>query len=205
MRWLGFSSNAIDRRRFFKLMEPSREKLLKQGIPAEKVEGFFDMIFHGTNSRIFNAPIDLFIEDHIYNTFPELRPQQFLSLQYLENLAIQAVTDPNIISLTPAVIISKIKVYNTITARQFDDLYGTETEKNYPLSKQEKEHVEAFWIEFSEYRKDKEHGEEYELIENWGKDLELDQYFKLQEEVLEKNGGSIQGGKKEILEDPESE
>jgi len=134
MRWLGFSSNAIDRRRFFKLMEPSREKLLKQGIPAEKVEGFFDMIFHGTNSRIFNAPIDLFIEDHIYNTFPELRPQQFLSLQYLENLAIQAETDPNIISLTPAVIISKIKVYNTITARQFDDLYGQEQKRTIPLA-----------------------------------------------------------------------
>lgn len=30
--------------------------------------------------QIFNAPVDLFIEDFLYREFEELRPAQFLSL-----------------------------------------------------------------------------------------------------------------------------
>lgn len=167
-------------------MEPNTSKLIKSGFPAEKVEGFVQIVFQGTNSRVYNAPIDLFIEDYIFERFPELKPQQFLSLTGLGKTALQAVTDPEVLAITPSLLVSKIKVYNALSARQFDDLFGTETEKEYPLNPTEKNQVNAFWEEYNEYRNDKEPGEEYELLQNWAEDLELDVYFKLQ---AEQHGG----------------
>lgn len=178
-----FTSGLLEKKRFKTLMEPVQKKLLNQGLAKDKVEKFIEMVFHGTNSRIYNAPIDLFIEDHIFNSLPELKPYQFLSLSTMGKLSLQAVTDPSILAVTPPEIISKIKVYNALSARQFDKLFGMQTEKDYPLSRQEKDMIDKFWDEFNEYRNDKEPGEEYELIENWGKDLGLNMYFKLQEEA----------------------
>ncbi|RPA66890.1 hypothetical protein EF405_19090 [Cyclobacteriaceae bacterium YHN15] len=181
-----FTSGFLEKKRFKDMMEPTGKKLAGQGLSRERIEGFADMVFHGTNSRIYNSPIDLFIEDHIYRNLPELRPQQFLSLSAIGKLSIQAVTDPAILAATPSGIISKIKVYNALSARQFDDLYSVKTERVYPLSKQEKDLVDQFWEEFNEYRNDRAPGEEYELIQNWGRDLDLDRYFKLKEEVLDR-------------------
>ncbi|GAB2613966.1 tetratricopeptide repeat protein [Belliella aquatica] len=187
-----FTSGLLEKKRFKTLMEPVQKKLLNQGLAKDKVEKFIEMVFHGTNSRIYNAPIDLFIEDHIFNSLPELKPYQFLSLSTMGKLSLQAVTDSSILAVTPPEIISKIKVYNALSARQFDELFGMQTEKDYPLSRQEKDLIDKFWDEFNEYRNDKEPGEEYELIENWGKDLGLNIYFKLQEEAILKEDSRTQ-------------
>lgn len=116
----------------------------------------------------------------------------------MDKLALQAVTDPQILPLTPPVLINKLKVYNAITAHQVDDLYGTSLEAKYPLNPKEKAQLDQFWNEFQEYRLDREAGEEYELVQNWANDLGLDSYFKLKsdpsniakgknlEEVIEK-------------------
>lgn len=160
-------------------MDPTSKKLKTDGVSNEAIEGFVQRIFHGLKSRIYYAPIDLFIEDFLLNEFEELRAQQLISLVDMDKLPLKAVTDPQILNLTPASLISKIKVYNAITARQIDDLFGTGLESRYPLSLQEKVKLDAFWEEYKEYRTDRKPGEEYELVLRWAEDLELDQFFKL--------------------------
>lgn len=171
---------------FQEVMLPNTKKLLKEGFPQDKIHGFVEMVFHGVNSRVFNAPIDLFIEDYIYNEYPELRPIQFISLNDLGKMGLQAVTDPKILEITPSSIVSKIKVYNALSARHFDELYGGQTEKEYPMKPLEKQQLDGFWNEFMEYRSDREPGEEYELILHWAEDLELDRYFELKDEINQK-------------------
>lgn len=102
-----------------------------------------------------------------------------ISLVDMDKLSLRAVTDPEILKLTPASLISKIKVYNAITARQIDDLFGTGLESKYPLTPKEKVKLDGFWEEYKEYRTDRKPGEEYELVLHWAEDLELDQFFKL--------------------------
>lgn len=43
--------------------------------------------------------------------------------------------------------------------------------------------AEEMFDEFLEYRNDKKPGEEYELVENWAKDLKLDKNFELVDEL----------------------
>ena len=184
-----FTSDSEEYLRFRKLMDPTAKKLKTDGISNEAIEVFVQRIFHGLNSRIYNAPIDLFIEDFLFNEYKELRPQQLISLVDMDKLSLRAVTDPEILKLTPASLISKIKVYNAITARQIDDLFGTGLESRYPLNLQEKIKLDGFWEEYTEYRADRKPGEEYELVLHWAEDLELDQFFKLKADDNKTNPG----------------
>jgi len=177
-----FTSNTNGFLGFRKLMEPISVKLKKDGLSEDSISGFIDRIFHGLNSRIYNAPIDLFIEDYLYHEFKEIRPHQLVSLIDMDKLALQAVTDPQILNLTPASIISKIKVYNALTARHIDSLFHTSLESKYPLSPREKGLLDRLWMELQEYRLDREPGEEYALVKHWAEDLDLDDFFNLKED-----------------------
>ncbi|REG85322.1 tetratricopeptide repeat protein [Algoriphagus antarcticus] len=210
-----FSSDQEHLISFRKLMEPTCKKLRSDGLPEENIKGFIESVFHGLNSRVFNAPIDLFIEDLLYKEFKELRPYQFISMVEMDKLSLQAVTDQQILDITPSALISKVKVYNALTARQIDNLYGTSLESRYPLSPTEKGFLDQFWDEFLEYRKDREPGEEYELVQNWANDLELDVFFKFKRdpnnskkgkeptEVLEKIESNPLGSDSFLLEEEE--
>lgn len=196
-----FSSDQKHIDNFRKLMEPASKKLRSDGLPEEKIGGFVDSVFHGLNSRVFNAPIDLFIEDLLYEEFKDLRPYQFISMVEMDKLSLQAVTDPQILDITPPNIVNKVKIYNALTARQTDNLYGTSLEIKYPLNSKEKGFLNQFWEEFLEYRKDREPGEEYELVQNWANDLDLNTFFK-----FKRDPNNLKKGKNpaEVLSEIES-
>lgn len=156
--------------------------LIKKGFDEEQILKMFEELFHGILRQVFNAPIDLFIEDLIFERFPALRPHQFLSLFRLSTEAYNAVSMPKVAELVPAEILFQSKVYNVLGARHTDNLFGTRFEEKYSVSLKEKELVNSLWDEFLEYRKDRKPGEEYELVQHWGTDLGLDAYFSLVDE-----------------------
>ncbi len=53
------------------------------GISEDAIANYCSSLFDGMNRQIYNTPIDLFIENLIYNEYAELRPYQFLSLHTL--------------------------------------------------------------------------------------------------------------------------
>jgi len=159
--------------------------LIKKGFSAEQIGKMYEQLFHGILRQVFNAPIDLFIEDLIFTKFPALRPQQFLSLYKMGMEAYEAVSNSKAIEFVPEDIILQSKVYNVLGARHTDDLLGTRLEEKYKVSFKEKELVNTFWDEFLEYRNDREAGEEYELVQHWGEDLSLSALFELVDETAQ--------------------
>lgn len=167
---------------FKKSIQGSLKKLEKRGIPQTSIDKYSHDLFHGILGQVFNTPIDLFIEDYLFNQFPDLRYVQFISLYQLNVEAHKAVNDPKIIDLSPPDILTKSRIFNMLSARHFESLFGVKMEKTYSVRPFEKEQIDAFWEEFNEYRTDKKPGEEYELIQHWGEDIGLNTYFKLEEE-----------------------
>jgi Tfp pilus assembly protein PilF len=164
---------------FKKTIESSIKNLSKRGMPENVINNFSDDLFNGLNSQIFNAPIDLFIEDYLYNEFAELRPFQFVSLLNILQENIKAVTDKNVIDLMPKEIVSKSKIYNLVNALQIKDLYGLDVIDEFKSNKLELDQATKFYKEFLEYKDDKKPAEEYELVQNWANDLKLDNNFEL--------------------------
>lgn len=174
-----FTSTQSHKADFIEGLEPTIKKFKKMGIPDKSISDYCSNLFNGLNSQIFNTPIDLFIENFLYNEYSELRPFQFISLYNMLQEGIKAVTDEKIVELSPKDINSKSKVYNLVNAIQFRDLFGIDFIKEYKATTVELKLATDFYEEYLQYKDDKEPGEEYELIQHWAEDLKLDKYFEL--------------------------
>lgn len=154
-------------------------KQLPEGLDTLTVNNIINSLFQGINSRVYNAPIDLFIEDFLYQNFPKLRPFQLISLMRLIEESINAVTDKAILKTFPNDLISKNKIYNIVMAMQFKELFGIDIIERYKANKTEMSAANDFYEEFKEYQDDFRPGEEYELVQHWAEDLDLNNYFQL--------------------------
>lgn len=178
-----FTAKQQHKNSFFYSLEKEASRMQSRGIPENNIANYFSALFQGINRQIFNAPIDLFIEDILFRRYPELRPFQFLSLLALLQEAIEAVTKPEIVQNSPVVILSKSKIYNLVNALHFKNLFGVDLVANHKPTKTELDQATTLYAEFEEYRADKKPGEEYELVQHWGEDLKLDNYFELVPEL----------------------
>lgn len=182
-----FTSTQQHKSQFVKTIAPTLQKLKSLGLPSTTIDQFSTGLFEGLNSQIFNAPVDLLIENFLYHQYAELRPYQFISLHHLLQEGIKAVTDPKILELSPKDIVSKSKVYNLTGALQFKDLFGLDFIRDYNASPTELKQATEFYTEYLDYKEDKKPAEEYELVLHWAQDLKLDQNFELVDENQYRN------------------
>lgn len=196
-----FTSNDSSEAKFFNSLRKDFKKLEKNGIPPESIKKYFSAIFNGINSQIYNTPIDLFIEDRIYQRYEQLRPIQFLSLLRLLKEGINAVTQKEFIENAPSSIIKKSKILNLVNALHFKSLFEIDLLADFKPTKIELKEANEFYKEFLEYRENKEPAEEYEIIQHWGEDLMLDSFFQLIPEN-ERQRKSIDSIIDEINQDP---
>lgn len=196
-----FTSNQSNRSKFFYSYENEAAKLRKKGIAEEAITNYLSAMFDGLNSQIFNTPIDLFIEDRVYLRFKNFRPLQFLSLMNLIREGIVATTKKEIVLNAPKSILSISKTLNLVNALHFKTLFGIDMLMEHKPSNEEMELAEEMYKEFEEYRNDKSPGEEYELIQHWGEDLKLDNYFQLINETEHKQK-DIDSVLSDLVKDP---
>ena len=174
-----FVSTQNHKTEFIKGLEPTIKKFNKMGVSEKSIADYCTSLFEGINLQIFNTPIDLFIENFLYNEFVDLRPFQFISLYAILQESIKAVTDKNIIEISPKEIVSKSKVYNLVNALQFKELFGLDFIKDFNATQIEMKLATDFYEEYNQYKDDKEPAEEYELVLHWAEDLKLDKNFEL--------------------------
>ena len=174
-----FISNNDQKKTFINSIEITLKKLQKLGLNETTIANYCDDLFQGLNLQTFNAPVDLFIENYLFNEYSELRPFQFISLHNNLLEGLKAVTDKNSVELSPKEVLSQSKIYNMVGAFQFKDLFGIDFIKEFKATTLELKKATDFYDEFLQYKDDKEPAEEYELVLNWAEDLKLDQNFEL--------------------------
>lgn len=172
---------------FIKSLGSSLRKFQQMGISEQSISTYCSELFEGINRQIFNAPIDLFIEQFLFDNYPGLRPFQFLSLYNMVREGLRAVTEKEIVDLSPKDILTKSKIYNLVGAIQFKNLFAIDLISEYKATPNESKTAFAFYEEFDQYKSDREPGEEYELVIHWAKDLDLDKYFELVDEAEYRN------------------
>lgn len=166
-----FVSTQSHKSRFIKSLEPALKRLSKMGIAEDSLARYATDLFEGMNRQVFNTPIDLFIEQKLYDDFPTLRPCPFLSLYQLMNENVKAVTDKKIVELTPKDILSKSRTFNLIYTLQFRDLYGLDMVEDLKAPPGDLKEAIRLYEEYLEYKDDRAPGEEYELVKHWAEDL----------------------------------
>jgi Tfp pilus assembly protein PilF len=178
-----FIANQQHKAAFIKKIEPILQKFQKMGVSADGIANYCNGLFNGLNLQIYNTPIDLFIEDFLYQSFPALRPAQFLSLNALIQEGLKATTDKKTLELSPKDVLSKSKIYTLVIALQYKALFGIDFIKDFQANTAELKQAQSFYEEYLQYKIDKEPAEEYELVLNWAEDLQLDKNFELVDEL----------------------
>ncbi len=168
---------------FTKELDATRKLLQKMAVQPDTIEQYCAGVFDGINLQAYNTPIDLLIEDFLYHEFVELRPYQFLSLHTLTLQNIKAVTDKKVVDVSPKNILSKSKIYSITHALQLKALFGLDVVNDFKPTAAELKQATGFYNEYLQYKEDKEPAEEYELVQHWADDLQLNNYFELVDEI----------------------
>jgi tetratricopeptide (TPR) repeat protein len=186
---------------FIKKYENFIFKLNKKGIAENTIAEVMSSLFDGISRQIHNTPVDLYIEDFIFNTYPEMRPYQFISLNGLVKESIKAVTNKNIIETFPDDILSHSKIYNLVFALYLKDKYGLDYISDLKSTPIEFRQAESFFNEFKKFRTHQP-GFEYKFVQQWAYKLKLEKYFSL----IDENEFHIRlhEGKINLAERPES-
>ena len=109
---LEHEARQLSRNRFFTTTAKTREyaissvadhiaKLQRQGYAEESISNTILKLTSGLSNQIFNCPLDMVVEQNIYNKYPDLRHSQFASLCQMHLEALQTFTNQEIKKLTP--------------------------------------------------------------------------------------------------------
>jgi hypothetical protein len=173
-----FTSGSKEEERFRSRSGASRKRLAKAGFDDARMDGFMDMLFNGINSQLYNAPIDLFIEQRLYQRYPALRPVQFLSLLKLNQEAIEGANTESGKTFAPRFVRDANIVLSFTQLFLFRELFGLDLTDEIKEPRLHKK-AQKLYNDFLKMREDKTPGEEYDLVEWWGEDLELKGLYEL--------------------------
>jgi len=197
-----FISTQQNKNNFIESILPAINNLKSKIQNPSTIDFFIESVFSGINLQTYNTPIDVFIEDFLYNEHAELRPFQFLSLFGMLQEAIKSVTDERILDIAPQSVISKTKTFSLVNAMQFKELFGIDTIQEFKPTLSELKLAETFYKEFVEYRQNRKPDEEYELVKRWAQDLELDNFFELESEAKFETKNNIVDFLDKLQKDP---
>src|SRR5699024_9316438 len=143
------------------------KKLQRVNLPEERIRGFIDNLFQGLNSQMYNTPIDLFIEQRIYNRFSDLRPYQFMSLLKLTEEYIKSSTDGQVKQLVTNKIHSTNKILSLVNTLQLEALYNINLTKRFRPKYKDLEQSKELYQDWKSYKNNHKPGLEYDLIDKW--------------------------------------
>jgi tetratricopeptide (TPR) repeat protein len=170
-------SSQEQRQRFRKRFDGFMKKHLAR-MGGENYVKMMDNVCNGLVLQVMNCPLDLFVEDKIYQEYQVMRPVQMLSLfaQEMENIA--SINRVRKGGMFPPAIVSANKIMNMVTSMHFTKLYGLNMVGQYNPTKMEYECAKDLYEEYEAYH-DYKPGEEYDLVEYFAESLQTEDWMTI--------------------------
>ena len=177
-----FVSTKEHKETFIRDNEPIIRKLNRDGVSDRSIADFITSLFNGMNSQIGNAPVDLFIEDFLFNTYPNSTsgPVHFPAI--VAKRIHRSAGNKQIIKYSPVIVRSANLILNLVHCLQFRDLFGYNLFPFFKTTAQEMKRAKGFYNEYLSYQKNNQSLEAYKLIQRWAEELRIDKYFTFIEE-----------------------
>ena len=145
---------------------------------------FVKQLQDGIALQLMNCPIDLFVEDMLYNEYPAIRPAQLLSLFKMEQENIKSANDTRMGKIFPADLFRANKVMNMVTSMHFAKLYGINLLNEYHPSKIEYEQAKDLYDEYLAFIDTFKTGDEYELAEYFAASFDMEDLITIDDEKM---------------------
>jgi tetratricopeptide (TPR) repeat protein len=173
-----FVSTSATREKAIRSMEKDVARWQRQGYDEKGIMDLTLQLVDGMARQLFNAPIDLLIEDRLHADQPELEAPQFMSLSLLMKEA-EGSLQPRITSSLPRQFVRASVAMNGATALFLDALFGGATAYADPYRSHESFSVsKRLHAMFIERQPTLGPGDEYEIVDEWGKVLGLSDWYE---------------------------
>ena len=136
--------------------------------------------------QVYNSPLDLCVENNLYNKYEGLRPSQFLFQMQLIMSAIDVSNNKDLKERVPGIIYDANVTMNSILAQQIKDLYWVDYTSHFwhnDLVRLWKK----LYDKFDSQKDTMQPWDEYELVKLWADKLWFSQYFDFEDEDLNKS------------------
>jgi tetratricopeptide (TPR) repeat protein len=178
-----FTTNATTLATAHRALQADADKLRRKGTAPDAIERLHRTLIKGLCGFLFNCPIDMLIERHLRQTYPVLRPAQFLSVRVMVNEALQVNTNPEILKITPRKIQRATLAMNGAYCLFLDDLFEGATTfaapyrtlENFDMAKQ----LHHYFIQHSEQFAGGG-GREYCLVDGFAELLGIRDWYQWQ-------------------------
>ena len=151
-------------------------------VSGQEIEAFITDMRHGMCSQLQSGPLDLFVEQLIYDTYPVARPVQLLSLFHMEQENIKSVQMGEKSGAFPTDIVKANKLMNICTSLHFKEMYGISLVREYHPTKAEMAQATDLYEEFKAYLKTFKDGDEFEMVEYFTESLHMDDILCIKDE-----------------------
>ena len=180
-------STTDQRSAFRKKFGPFMNKFQKQ-LGRDEFAKMMDELCINLALQVLNCPLDMIVEDRLFNNFTPIRPLQLLSLLDQQKRNIEAVQKAGGSGFFPPTIVRANKIMNIVTAMHLKKLYGIDFINQYRPTKAELDMAKDLFEEYEAYQ-DYTPGEEYDLCLYYAESLGLDEYITFSPEGEFDSGG----------------
>ena len=155
---------------------------MSERVGNKNAEQVFRQVFEGLGLQLMNCPLDLFVEQKVYDIV-DARPIQLLSLLKQEQDNIAGVQKMASDKLFPPQLVNANKVMQLVTSTMLKKLYGIDLRKQYQATKLQMEQAQDLFDEYEAYEESFKDGDEYELIEYFATSLRMTDFISLKDKL----------------------
>ena len=184
-------------KKFKPLFKPAFNKL-----GGEKMLPIYRQIQEGLSLQLMNCPLDLLVEDRIYEMSPTLRPLQLCALLKQEEDNIKSVESAMRSPLIPKEVVRLSKVMNIVTGMHLKQLYGINFLNYYKPTRDDYNKAQDLYEEYLAYKDDCKPGDEYDLMNYFIESLDCDGLLGMMNETELREYG--QRNKEQPEEEPKN-
>ena len=117
-------------------------------IPSDELNKAMLQLADGIALQLMNCPLDLFVEQLMFDSYEKVRPIQLLSLFNQEQVNIDSVKKAARSGFFPSEIVKANKIMNIVTSMHFKKMYGIDLIREYNPTRAEYEHAKDFFNVF---------------------------------------------------------
>lgn len=156
-------------------------KKMTAKIGHSKAIDISSQVLSGLMLQAMNCPLDLFVEERMFNKYVAIRPIQLLSLMALDHQNIESIKGSYKAKFIPQSILDVSKVLNVVSSMQLEHLYGIHFYSEYKATKAEMSLAKDMFEEYLAYS-DYKPGEEYELVKYFSEQMNIEDFFSMMDE-----------------------
>lgn len=159
-------------------------KFFAKKVRSSNMDQFEEILFSAVRLlqlAVTETPLFVLINETLYHRYKTFRPFLFISLKAKIDYLIYEFNENDFSKNLPPDMMSVLNMYHLVYVLHFKKLFGVDHLKDFRYKKHELNRAIVWFDEALGLFREREPGEEFDLIEFWAKDVKLDRYLEIRE------------------------